>query len=133
MMWTCPTLPLKVRGESSRFVFVDYYAEPSYVYDKKERTFTCVDYYQEIVEGDKQINKYVYFNDMDGINHIEHTWVINNKYLLSKISAIDFLENLEKLNASAKGDNKYLARLEEIAKGMTEESNPVIMLARLKK
>jgi hypothetical protein len=129
--------PLKVCGESSRFVFIDCSAEPAYIYDKKERILTCVKYHKEEVDGnklgEKKTIKYVYVNDMDKINNIEYTWVIDNKYLLSKISAIDFLENLEKLKASAKGYNKYLARLEEIAKGMTEESNPVIMLARLKK
>jgi len=140
MMWMMdghPKFPSKVRGESSRYIFIDYYSEPSYVYDKKERTLSCVDYYKEEVEGDKPGEKktlqYVYRNDMDGINHIESSWIINNQYLLSKIPAIDFLDNLDKLKASKNVSQKYLSILEKIAEGLTEESNPVMMLARLKK
>lgn len=132
-----PKFPLKVCGESSRFVFIDCSAEPAYVYDKKERILTCVKYHKEEIDGkkkgEKKTIKYVYVNDIDGINHIEETRIVDNKYLFSKISAIDFLENLEKLKASVKVNNKYLARLEKIAEGMTVESNPVIMLARIKK
>jgi len=107
MMWSYdrhPRFPSKVRGESSRYIFIDYYSEPSYVYDKKERTLSCVNYYKEEVEGDKPGEKktlqYVYRNDMDGVNHIESSWIVNNKYLLSKIPALDFLDNLDKLKAS---------------------------------
>jgi len=131
------SFPSRVCGESSRYIFIDYFSEPSYIYDKHERKLTCVEQYVEYSEGEKpgekNADRFVYFNDLDGFNHITYTRVVDNKFLLSKIPAIDFLENLEKLKESGSSNSKYISQLEKIAIGLTEESNPVIMLARLKK
>jgi len=129
--------PCRVCGESSRYVFVDSYSDPAYVYDRQERKLSCVEPYVEYSEGEKPgekvAQKYVYHNDIDGLNHIVYTSVVDNKYLLSFISAVDLLESLENLKESKTSNTKYIKHLEKIAKGLTEESNPVLMLARLKK
>jgi len=129
--------PARVTGESDRFIFLDGVAKPSYIYDKEERTVFCSEEYVEWVEGDKpgekKAERYTYMNDMDGVNHMSSDMVINNKYIVRVIDAVDFLSNVDKLKSEKNVDSKYLARLEEIAKSLEEESNPVMILAKLKK
>jgi len=131
------SFPTRVTGESDRFIFLDGTTKPSYIYDKKERTVFCSERYIEMVDGDKpgekKAEKYTYMNDMDGVNHMSSNMVINNKYIARVINAVDFLDNVEKLKLQKNINSKYLARLEEIANLLDEESNPVMVLAKLKK
>jgi len=128
--------PAIVCGESSRFVFVDSHYEPTYVYDKSDRKLSCVKKYVKHEEdefGVKKAKKYMYFNDLDGMNHIVSTRLVNSEYLYSIVSVADLMEQLENLKESNNGKAKYVKQLEKIVGGLTEESNPVFMLARLKK
>jgi hypothetical protein len=131
-----PSLPIRVKGESSRFVFMDDYSAPAYVYDKEERCLSCIQPYIEYEEGEKAgekiARKKTYYNDIDGLNHLRYTWVINNKYLLYEIEAVDFLERVEGMKDN-NTDSVYAKRMKEIAANLTEESNAVLMLARIKK
>jgi len=115
----------RVTGETDRFIFIGGCFN-SYVYDKNKRVLSMA----KSFDGDENTSSYFFYNDMDNLAHISEPYLINNEYLVTSIQAVDLLDYLDE---SKDSDSKYYKRLAEIAKGMTEESNPVIMLARLKK
>jgi len=105
-----------IREESSRYIFVG--DSEKYLYDKKERELVCLDASSE----DIKIK-----NDIDGVIDMWPVKIIDGKYMLCVIDASTFLENTSQISL----DNKE--NLKEIVSNMKEESNPILMLARLKK
>ncbi|MGB0405595.1 MAG: hypothetical protein ACPGDB_05380, partial [Fusobacterium sp.] len=61
--------------------------------------------------------------------------VINNSYLRVRVDAADLISNYNDMLEAGKLDmnSKYTKALAKIVNNLTEESNPVIILARLKK
>jgi len=139
-----------VSAESDRFVFIGRNGN-LHMYDKIERQFsisipctggehTASRYVYDKVKhklsmsipfgGDEDTDSSFFFNDMDGISHLKDIQLVNNEYLVTSIQAVDLLDYIEE---SKGNDSKYHKRLTELAKGMTGESNPVLVLARLKK
>ncbi|MGB5989726.1 MAG: 6-bladed beta-propeller [Marinifilaceae bacterium] len=113
-----------VRGESDRYIFISYFEK--FIYDKKVKELLCL----ESATG--KINRKL-INDFDGIYDFWPKKIVNNKYLYSYISAVDFLEKYNDVKDNVNCDTVYKKRLKQIADEITEESNPILMLARLKK
>ena len=106
-----------IRGESDRFIFLEGMSDDSFFFDKKERSLICIDKSKD--------PKIILFNDMDNVSHFSSLSVLNDKYLYKKINAIDLLEREDDQPINNR-------RIKKIIKGLTEESNPVLVLARIK-
>jgi hypothetical protein len=114
---------VKAIGESSNCVFLrDWYSPYSFIYDKKNRELIC----NNINGKDKPL----LYNDFDGVIDFKSFSIVNNKYLCKAYQAVDVLELVEGLSDD---HSKYAEQLKRLAANLTEESNPVILLARLKK
>ena len=86
-----------------------------FIYDKKERTTTCLKYNIE----DSEAN---FKNDIDGGINFYPTYIKDGK-MYQLVNAIDFIEMAEKSTS---------ARMKEVASQLTEESNPVVVEVTLK-
>jgi len=97
---------------------------PLYIYDKAERNLIC------LKRSDSK--KYFIRNDIDNIFDVGGVFrsLKEEKYIYSMKYAYDFIEKVEE---SIGVDSKYSKRINEIKRGLNEESNPVLVLARLKK
>jgi len=105
-----------IGGESSRYVFVG--SLEKYLYDKKERELVCIDASSENIKIK---------NDIDGVIDMWPRKIIDGEYMLCVIDATTFLENTSQISL----DNEE--HLREIVSNIKEESNPILVLARLKK
>lgn len=109
-----------VCAESSRFIFIDCASKPAYVYDKLERNLKCV-------------KSSMYYNDLDGGNDFDCSRMIDNKYLYLYVPAVDMLDNLDNIKRSKAVNKICVKQFKNVCASLTEESNPVLVLARLKK
>jgi hypothetical protein len=109
-----------VSSETSKYVLL-LSREPYFIYDKEEKT----------LRGIKLKDKQLLIDDIDAVCNFKEVKVINNKYLLIIMLAEDFIDAVVSPKIGKQSKNKEL--LESLVKGMTEESNPVFVLARLKK
>jgi len=114
----------KVGGESSRYIFVG--REERFVYDKYNRTLVCFD-------AIKSLRRERLSNDFDGLFDVRLNRIVNNQYILSIIPCSDFIEKYEDIIAEQKGSLLYKNRVKDIANTLSDESNPILILARLKK
>jgi len=114
----------RVYGESDRYYFIGNCEQ--YVYDKYNRNLVCFD-------ALKSLHREKLRNDFDGLFDVRLKRIVDNKYILLVIPAVDFLEKYEENIAEQKGHSLYKNRVKDIAEKLTEESNPVLVLARLKK
>jgi len=105
-----------VLGESERYVFVGY--NEQYIYDKKEHELMCFD----DLKGEKK----AIINDLDGVFDFSSYSIINNSMILLKMDADSFINKV-------KSSNNSNERLNAIAKNITEESNYVLVIGKLKK
>lgn len=111
-----------VNAESNRFLFIG--RGEKFVYDKKNRELICYD-------AIKQKKKLKIVNDFDNCLDVRPYRFINNSYILFHFSALDLLEMYENLENPS--NSIYGKRLKSVVDNLKEESNPVIVLARLKK
>ncbi|MGB3752154.1 MAG: 6-bladed beta-propeller [Arcobacteraceae bacterium] len=110
----------RVTSESSKYVLL-LSREPYFIYDKEEK----------ILRGIKLKDKQLLIDDIDAVCDFQKVKVINNKYLFTKMYAEDFIDAVVSPKIGKQSKNKEL--LDSLVKGMTEESNPILVLARLKK
>ncbi|MGB5990215.1 MAG: hypothetical protein WBG43_10790 [Marinifilaceae bacterium] len=107
----------RIIGESKRFVFV---GDSEFFYYDKEK---------KILHNMKSKDfKNILDNDIDDIFMGKIKRIINNKFILSDVSADEFIERTE-VSTMNKG-KRYMSH--SIAKGISEESNPVLILYRLR-
>ncbi|MGB5988864.1 MAG: 6-bladed beta-propeller [Marinifilaceae bacterium] len=118
-----------VTDESDRYVFADniYAKSGHFLFDKKEKELM-------FIEKPKEDNKQI-VNNIDFVNDCYLGAVINNSYLEIIVDAADLISNYNDMLEAGKLDmnSKYTKALAKIVNNLTEESNPVIILARLKK
>jgi len=105
-----------VVNESIRYMFLSSLDGLEYIYDKVEDKLRCV-----------KINQ-----DIDDLGNVDFTSVINNKYFYKKINADKFIELAEKFLKSDKCSDKYKSKLKSVLGKIDEESNPVIILYRIR-
>jgi len=110
-------------GETSRYMFFGA-IPPLFIYDKEGKALSCL----KSAKNDKNL----IHNDIDKIFDFDDFFrrIKEEKYLYSMKRAYDFIEKVEESNGV---DSKYSKRINEIKRGLKEESNPVLVLARLKK
>jgi len=113
----------KVVGESPRYVFCGgYWAIYSFIYDKKRKELIC----NKIKGTDSpQI-----VNDFDGVLDFKRSKVRSNRYLATYFQAERLIELAENISANK---SIYTQKLGSIRENITEESNPIIVIGRLKK
>ncbi|MCH4896616.1 6-bladed beta-propeller [Marinilabiliaceae bacterium JC040] len=108
-----------IRGESSRFLIIRGEKNQVYIYDKKNSEFNRV----------QITSKY-----FDCINVAPIGNVYDNNFLLSVISANRFIENTKNVNKKINNSiGVFSNRIQSIRKNLTEESNPVLLIYRLRK
>ncbi|MCH4895650.1 6-bladed beta-propeller [Marinilabiliaceae bacterium JC040] len=114
----------RIIGESDRFIMFGSTGE-LFLYDKKENIFSC---FSNNKNGDNE-----FLNDLDPI--ISGAPDIKNNYFLYTISANEFISNYEnyKERLNNKVINSYTKRLDQIYNSISEDSNPILIFARLKK
>jgi len=105
-----------VVNESRRYMFLSSLDGLEYIYDKVEDKLRCV-----------KINQ-----DIDDLGNVDFTSVINNKYFYKKINADKFIELAEESLKSDKCSDKYKSKLKSVLGKIDEESNPVIILYRIR-
>jgi hypothetical protein len=110
----------RVTSETSKYVLL-LSREPYFIYDKEEKT----------LRGIKLNDKQLLIDDIDTVCDFQKVKVLNNKYLFIKMYAEDFIDAVVSPKIGKQSKNKEL--LDSLVKGMTEESNPILVLARLKK
>lgn len=118
-----------VTDESDRYVFAgNIYAKSGhFLFDKKEKKLT-------FIEKPKDEKNQI-INNIDFVNDFNLGAVINNSYLRVRVDAADLISNYNDMLEAGKLDmnSKYTKALAKIVNNLTEESNPIIILARLKK
>ena len=110
----------RVTSETSKYVLL-LSREPYFIYDKEEK----------ILRGIKLKDKQLLIDDIDTVCDFQKVKVINNKYLFTKMCAEDFIDAVVSPKIGKQSKNREL--LDSLVKGMTEESNPILVLARFKK
>ncbi|MCH4896615.1 6-bladed beta-propeller [Marinilabiliaceae bacterium JC040] len=105
------------KSESSRYISLSSYDGLKYLYNKKSKTLQCV-------------NKIV--QDMNCFKSPKLTKILEGKYYYSIISPEDFIEKANKSIKSDKYSSKFKARIRFILKNLNEESNPIIVLYRIR-
>lgn len=105
------------KSESSKYMYLSSYDGLKYLYNKKSRTLQCV-------------NKIV--QDMNCFKNPKLTRILEEKYYYSIISPEDFIEKANKSIKSDKYSSKFKARISSILKNLNEESNPIIVLYRIR-
>ncbi|MGB5989487.1 MAG: 6-bladed beta-propeller [Marinifilaceae bacterium] len=111
-----------VYAESDRYLFIG--RGERFVYDKKAGELICYD----AIKLKEELN---IVNDFDNCLDVRPYRILNNSFILFYPSALDLLEMYEKLENPS--SSIYGKRLKSIVDNLKEESNPVIVLARLKK
>ncbi|MCH4896203.1 6-bladed beta-propeller [Marinilabiliaceae bacterium JC040] len=106
---------IKARGENTRFLFISG-TDRRYIYFKKDKKLL-------------RINK-IYSNTKDDVNMSFSTY--NNQYIIDYVSADLFMKNVKLLINNKKITDIYRCKLKSILKRINEESNPVLVLYRLK-
>jgi hypothetical protein len=89
------------------------FSKDFFMYDNEQNSFSGYTVYN----GDYSIKKEIYMNSMRPFNHDIGSW--------QRLEAPDLIEAYEK--------GQLKGKLKEIAAGLHEESNPVIMLVKHKK
>jgi len=107
----------RIIGESKRFVFVG--DSEFFYYDKEEKILHNME---------SKDSKNILVNDIDDVFMGKIKRIINNEFILSDVSADEFIERTE-VSTMNKG-KMYMSH--SIAKGISEESNPVLILYRLR-
>ncbi|MCH4896619.1 6-bladed beta-propeller [Marinilabiliaceae bacterium JC040] len=111
-----------VRGESSRYIFISQ-AE-CYLYDKKLKKLQAV----------RVGKKWRYFkNDIDGIEDIYGISIINNKYLCVVNGASEVLERISIALKDPSCSIDVKRKLSDLQSKLNEDSNPVVILYRIRK
>lgn len=115
----------KIIGESERFILfgtLEYF-----LYDKKENSFSC------IINNNN--GRYEFLNDLDQEVLSTPEFIINNKFMVYTVTASTFMARYDyyKENRNDKGSNSFKKRVGQIYNSISEESNPVLIFARLKK
>jgi hypothetical protein len=105
-----------VVNESRRYMFLSSLDGLEYIYDKVEDKLRCV-----------KINQ-----DIDCLGNVDFTSVINNKYFYKKINADKFIELAEESLKSSKYPDKYKSKLKSVLGKINEESNPILILYKIK-
>jgi len=116
-------IPSMVKYESERFVFMDGYSDKKYVFDKEKKELIALEKSDDII----------FKNDFDGLEDFKGVYSCNKQYIYSIASSDELLEKIAELSDSKDVNEEYRNRLIKISKTLDEESNPVIVLARLNK
>lgn len=114
----------RIIGESERYIILGN--SEHFIYDKRERK---LEMFRNGIKAHGGFN-----NDLDQIIKGSPQFVLNEKYLLFTVSAVDVIERNTKYTECT-GDkhvNKYTKYVENLSCKISEEDNPVLVLARLK-
>ncbi|MCT4600137.1 MAG: 6-bladed beta-propeller [Marinifilaceae bacterium] len=109
-----------VLSESSRYIFFRCFNTALFsIYDKKlNKLIRC-----------RLVSK-----DYDNINKVPIGEVYDGNYLISFVSSDKFIEASEKASSSMdKNMELFSKRIQSISKNLTDESNPVLLIYRLRK
>lgn len=111
-----------VRCESERFVFMDGYSDKKYVFDKEKKELVAL-----------QKSDVLFKNDFDGLEDFKGVYSCNKQFIYSIASSDELLEKIAELSDSKDVNEEYRRRLVRISRKLTDESNPVLVLGRLKR